>query len=270
MIKILVVIVCYNVNIQKLEYLEHLKDVDIFIYDNSKTAQKVNSKYYYIHDPSNPGVSRAYNEGYKKAKEIDADFMLILDHDTKFNNEILDQYKEAAEKYGEEYIYAPIIYGNDKIYSPFKEKGIRNLPMNIDDFEYKEIYTLKNQSLINSGLMIPLKVYDIIGGFSEKIKLDFSDIYFLSRYKEYREEIVLVDQKLKHSLSGDEGHHKERELSRYRYYCNGAKAYAHEIPSIKFKAHRFVFFRMLRLVVKYRSLKPVKIACDYYLGDKLV
>lgn len=268
--KILIVVVCFKVNIDDIQYLKHLKNVDILIYDNSPSPQKVNSNYRYIHDSSNPGVSRAYNVGHQIAQQIGSEFLLLLDHDTVFSNEILDEYRLLASKYKEKYVYAPIVVGSDKIYSPYLEKGIRNIPNAIDSFRYKELYSLNNQSLINSGLMIPVKIFSDIGGFNEKIKLDFSDIYFMDKYRERHNDIVLVNKKLEHSLSGDEGHFKERELNRFKYYCNGARHYKEAIISKRSKANRFILFRMLRLIVKYRSIRPLNIVYEYYLGDKSV
>lgn len=89
-------------------------------------------------------------------------------------------------------------------------------------FNYSEIYDLKNKTIINSGLLIPLSIIDIIGEYNDKIPLDFSDFYFIEKYKTYKSKIILLDSKIKHSLSGDESKDFYREFNRYRYYCLGA------------------------------------------------
>lgn len=266
--RIMVVVVCYNVEINKIEYLKKLNDVDVYLYDNSPEPQKLSNEHWmYTHNPLNPGVSKAYNDAYEKALDMGVTHLLLLDHDTAFSEEILDKYREAARKYGDQYLVAPIIHGNDKVYSPFIEKFIRNRPMPLNEFNYMEQYSLKGKSLINSGLLVPMKVFEETGGFCEDIPLDFSDIYFMDQYKKRKDEIVLLKVKLEHKLSGDEGYDEERELKRFRYYCRGAKVYGRKIPEKKSKAFRFVVFRTIRLSMKYRTLKPLRTFMMYYAGE---
>jgi len=266
---ILIILVCYNVELKNLDLIKNLQGQDILVYDNSINKQVVNKKIYYYHNPNNPGVSKAYNYGIRLARKLKKKYVLLLDHDTKFSTDNLSEYLKMSEKYGEDYIYAPIISGNGKIYSPFLETGIRNLTQNPDTFQYEEEYKLDNKSLINSGLMIPLKIIEMIGGFNEKIKLDFSDIYFISKYKEFRNEIILVNVEMNHGLSGDEGLDKNKELNRFKYYCNGAREYK-ESSGLIFKLNLFVLFRMIRLMMKYRSVTPIGIVTKYYLGEMTI
>lgn len=266
---ILIILVCYNVELKNLDLLKNLQGQDILVYDNSKDKHVNNQKNYYQHDPTNPGVSKAYNYGIKLARKLNKKFVLLLDHDTQFNLDNLKEYQRMTEKYGEDYIYAPIISGNGKIYSPFIETSIRNLTQDPDTFSYEEEYKLDNRSLINSGLMIPLKIIEMIGGFNEKIKLDFSDIYFISKYKEFRNEVILVNLVMNHGLSGDEGLDKTKELNRFRYYCNGAREFK-KSSGLKFKLNLFVLFRMIRLMLKYRSFTPIGIVTEYYLGETTI
>lgn len=267
--EVLIVLVCYNVDLNNLTLLKNLKGQDILVYDNSKQKQEIKEKIYYYHNPSNPGVSKAYNYGIRLAKKLNKKYVLLLDHDTKFTLDSLNEYMKMASKYGEDYIYAPIIGGNGKIYSPFVETKIRNLTQAPDTFKYEEEYKLDNKSLINSGLMIPLKIIEMIGGFNEKIKLDFSDIYFISKYKEFRNEVILIDIKMEHGLSGDEGLNKSKELNRFRYYCNGAREFK-KTSEITLKLNLFVLFRMLRLMMKYKSITPIGIVTRYYLGEATI
>ncbi|MGB4588351.1 MAG: glycosyltransferase [Clostridiaceae bacterium] len=266
---ILIILVCYNVDLKNLDLIKNLQGQDILIYDNSKNKQEVKKKVYYYHNPNNPGVSKAYNYGIRLARKLKKKYVLLLDHDTKFNMENMSEYLKMSEKYGEDYIYAPIIGGNGKIYSPFVETKIRNLAQDPATFKYEEEYKLDNKSLINSGLMIPLKIIEMIGGFNEKIKLDFSDIYFISKYKEFRNEVILVNLKMNHGLSGDEGLDKHKELNRFRYYCNGAREFK-KSSELTLKLNLFVLFRMIRLMLKYRSITPIGIVTQYYLGETTI
>ena len=270
---LLISIVIYDKKIEELPIFLSFKRegaFDIFIYDNSKTPQEVPTfesiNIYYEHDEKNSGVSRAYNRAYKKAKELQKELLLVLDQDTLFKLENVEKYTNSYLAYGKNYIYAPLIIGQNETIaiSPFflkynVGKGIPKKLLNTGNF------LLNDKSLINSGLMIPLNIFEKIKGFNEKIKLDFSDIYFIEKYKKIKQEIVLVDVVLDHSLSGAEEKNYLKELNRYKYYCNGARELTLSIKSSTFLA---VLRRMLRLLIKYKKIKFIVIFVLYYLGRK--
>lgn len=267
---ILLIIVVYKKSINELVYLNSIKeDVDILVYDNSPESQEAPSDIYYYHNAFNGGVSVAYNYGIELAEKIAGKYIILFDQDTVFDSKTLSYYKNAVLKHGENYIYAPICKNGDKIYSPFIEAGVRNCCQSKSNFEYRSVYDLQGKSLINSGLMIPLKIIKEVGRFNENIKLDFSDIYFIELYKKKYQFIILLDVYLEHHLSGDEGKNKNKELNRFRYYCNGAREYLKSTnkPS---RIRKMVIFRMIRLIVKYKSVTPIKTLIEYYLGDKTI
>ena len=268
----ILIIVLYNKSIKDLPIFQEAleKETDIYIFDNSPDYQTIpdipNANIIYKHDKNNPGVSRAYNEGALKAKELKNEVILVLDQDTSFKFQYLEKYLLLYSQYGYDYIYAPIIsdQSNTKIYSPSYMKNFIGKALPINEFEYIEKYNLTDKSAINSGLMIPLPLFEKIGGFNEKIKLDFSDIYFIEKYKEVNIDIILLDIYIEHSISGDEGKNYEAEMHRFKYYCNGAKELSTSLSkSTLWTATR----RMLRLVQKYYSLKPIGIYMNYYLGN---
>ena len=276
--KILVIIVIYNKSIHDLNLIQNInenndKDLDIFIYDNSPNPQNIPTidgiNIYYEHDKKNSGVSRAYNQGAVKAQELGKDIILLLDQDTNFRFQYLKKYLLLYNQYGNEYIYAPIIsdQSNTKIYSPSYMQNFVGKALPINEFEYMEKYNLTDKSAINSGLMLPLTAFKKIGGFNEKIKLDFSDIYFIEKYKTINIDIILLDIYIEHSISGDEGKNYGTEMHRYKYYCNGAKELS---SSLSTSTVWTVTRRMLRLVQKYSSLKPISIYINYYLGNKKI
>lgn len=269
MSEVLIIVVIYNTNVEKIEYLSTLENIDILIYDNSPEKQVINSDYHYIHDSSNPGVSTAYNKGVELSVKLGKEYLLILDQDTEFSLDTFQKYMKAKEKYGDKYLYASIVTGKGKIYSPCIEKKNKNLCQDMNKFKYEEIYDLKGKSLINSGLMIPTSLAQKVGFYNEKIKLDFSDFYFIEKYKQLKGQVVLINTCLTHSISGDEGKNKSKELARFRYYCNGAREFK---KSFKYysRTNRLVIYRTLRLILKYKSLQPISIAKEYYLGDSTI
>lgn len=265
---ILIIIVIYNTKISELKYLKDLQEVDVLVYDNSFYEQSFNERIYYYHDKSNPGVSKAYNYGIDLAMKLNKKYVLLLDQDTRFDSYMLSKYIEMMGKYKDEYIYSSIITGKDKIYSPCIEKANRNVCQNDKDLSYQEVYNIENKSLINTGIMIPIKIINEIGAFNENIKLDFSDTYFIEKYKRFKKEIILVDVKINHSISGDEGKNKEKEINRFKYYCNGGKEFKRNYSYNR--TDRLIIFRMIRLTLKYKTFIPIKIFKEYYLGDLTV
>lgn len=272
---LLISIVIYNKKISDLTILTKIPNIntDIFIYDNSKLPQEVpifeNVNIYYEHDENNSGVSRAYNKAYKKAKELNKELLLILDQDSNFEISYIEQYMKKYEKYGNAYIYAPIVCNEKKtkIYSPAFMSNFVGKVQSFENFFYEETYSLVGKSVINSGLLIPLEIFEKIGGYNEKLKLDFSDIYFIEKYKEFNPKIVLVDVYLKHSISGDEGKDFAREYNRFRYYCSACKEIERALNTSAFwSATR----RLIRLVLKYKRLSFIKIYFEYYLKGKAI
>lgn len=266
MLDFLIVIVLYNKKIFELDLIKNKKFL-FLIYDNSPTSQNYPNNIIYIHDPKNSGVSKAYNEGIKLAKELGKKYVLFLDQDTKFTLDMIEKYEKLTEIYGEDYIYTSVIGKENKIYSPFLEKNFRGRPQNKSEFKHLEVYNLDEKSIINSGMLVPLKIIDKIGTFNEKIKLDFSDMFFIDKYKKYKNEVILIDNFIEHSISGDEGKDKKRELNRFKFYCNGAKElYKSNSKRIKYT----VFLRMGKLCLKYKSLYPLYVYMYYFWGEKKI
>lgn len=263
---ILIIVVIYNKLINDIKYIEKIKSADILIYDNSKKSQNKPNGAYYYHNENNGGVSVAYNYGIELAIKLQKDFIILLDQDTSFDEGILGKYYSYIKEFGTSYVYAPIVKNGVRIYSPYIEGKFKNFPQNTNDFNYDKIYNIEGKSLINSGMMIPLDIISDIGPFKEDIKLDFSDTYFVEKYKKKFNEVILMDILLEHELSGDEGKNKEKELFRFKYYCNGAKVFKKTTSNMK-RVNRLAFFRMLRLITKYKTLVPISIYRDYFLGD---
>lgn len=266
--KLLIILVIYNKDINSIDLLKN-QDYDFFVYDNSRESQVNNFKVKYVHNSSNIGVSAAYNAGIKYARELGKRYILLLDQDTNFKLTILYEYQKMIEKYGDGYIYSPILYGDKRIYSPYNIEKYRGTSIKDSDFEYSEIYSLKKQSIINSGMLIPLKVIDAVGFFNPDIKLDFSDTYYMTRYKEVNRNIILINTRVKHELSADEEKDCSRELNRFKFYCNGAKALKESLKlgnEIILQA----FYRAIKLVVRHRKLSPFIIFKDFCIGDEKI
>ncbi|MCM4150238.1 hypothetical protein DHD05_01430 [Arenibacter sp. N53] len=107
---LLAVLVLYNEKLENSNTFKSLSKaipkgayVDLVVYDNSpethnlENVESISFKIHYIHDEMNSGVSAAYNYGAKFAETENKTWMLILDQDTTFRNNIFNSYHEAIE-----------------------------------------------------------------------------------------------------------------------------------------------------------------------------
>lgn len=273
--ELLVIFVLYKKKISDLLLIKEFNGdgphIDVFIYDNSPDKQEIpnleNINFYYTHDQHNSGVSKGYNAGIKKAQELNKKCVVLLDHDSNILLTHLSEYISFYHRYHDDYLYAPVMFKGNKVYSPAHVNNFVGKVICLDEFNYDEVYDIGNKSLINNGLMIPLKLIEKVGFFNENIKLDFSDFYFIEKYKHLSTKVILIDLYIQHDLSGDEGKSYLRELERYKYYCNGSKELNRSlnkmnlIPALR---------RLLRLMIKYKTLKPIPIYLNYFIRNKKV
>lgn len=238
--------------------------LDLYIYDNSPADffQVNNSdiispfNIIYIRDVTNPGVSKAYNQGALYAKQSNKKYILLLDQDTKFPIHTINAYFEALNKYPNHKIFAPTLISKFGIISPGKSLLCRS------SVETKILNSgingLKNKSLLNSGLVIDLALFQSVNGFNEKIPLDFSDTYFIKIIQNKIKEFVLIDLKCQHSLSTENVKY-ENVLHRFKYYCLGVIEYSK--ISNSFWVYTWAFFRTFKLAIKFRKLDFI---CIYF------
>lgn len=189
---------------------------------------------------------------------------MLLDQDSDFSEEYLTEYENKYQEYGDSHIYAPLVVDRNKtkVYSPARLEYFVGHALPYSQMPRATLFSLERMSVINSGLLIPLAVFEKVGGFNEKIKLDFSDIYFIESYKKYNSTVILLDIDMVHSLSGDEGNNFDSEISRFGFYCTGAKELAKALHA---STNWSAFRRMVRLILKYKSLAPVLVFYKFFL-----
>jgi len=242
--------------------------IDLFIYDNSpKTMVDINHQDYTniniicFHDKSNPGISTAYNEGHKIAKNLNKKWIVLFDQDTKFTEELFVNYFDAVNNNDKIFLFAPILMDQDKIFSPCRyllKRGFRlkNIKQGIQP--------IKHIGLLNSGMFISIIAFEQTGGYNEEIKLDFADFEFLERFKKYYKYFYLINVRCKHQFASDSDQNKEIIISRYKIYCNSAIHF-----STNFNQYIILMFwafaRGIKLFFKHHDLAFFLIFIKYYL-----
>lgn len=195
----------------------------IFIYDNSPHdhSYKLNEFWAttYKHDSSNPGVSKAYNEGFKCAKAQNKTWMLLVDQDTEFEKDFFFKIKHAIENNPDQKLIVPIMMDEKGMLSPFLfhfGRGIRLKKIKAGQ------YQLEEKKFINSGLLISRDLFELAGGFDDRYKLDFSDLAFIERLKSITNGFSVIDSKCRHSLFVTKRSSVEETLVRFKIYCQSA------------------------------------------------
>ncbi|WP_419870116.1 glycosyltransferase family protein [Chryseobacterium sp. CT-SW4] len=234
--------------------------LNVFIFDNTDFADwkvnvsnnnEENVNVSYFHDPSNPGISFAYNKIAQFAKENTFDNVVFLDQDTKLPLDFFYQYKRFEKKNKD--IGVPKIYEKDKLISPSKYKAYRS------SF-YNEILEsqlpIEGNSCINSGILIRTDFFYEVGGYNERLRLDFCDHEFIGRIKNYVRYLNIIPVKLKQNFSTNTNS-KEKALFRYKLFITDMKVFKN--IHNKFLVTLFVDLpHLIRLSLQYKSFLFVR------------
>lgn len=270
-VKILLVIVLYNQKLQETVTYSSLlvnTDEDVFIYDNSPFPQHVAtdgliSRWKYLSDTANGGISKAYNLAGEYALENGYDWMLFLDQDTFFPKNILNEYKEVISRYKEiKLIAAPMKMGEKMYMSPVKVRFHMAKPAcSVPEGKV----SLYKYSPINSGLAVNVIAFHEVGGYNEGVKLDFSDYEFIQRFKLRYSNFYVLKNVCFQSFS-NLVESKEQKLRRFDLFCNSLKNCRRSSWLDDMGYFLVVMKRMLALIWETRSLKPVISVILNYFG----
>jgi GT2 family glycosyltransferase len=230
---------------------------DLFIYDNSPEQQACISNVFkitYVHDSTNPGVSKAYNQGFNKAKELKKKWMLLVDQDTDFSTGLFEQFEKSILGFPEIQIFAPImIDGAATIVSPFRFIHGRGFTLPVIN---PGVFSIDKWKFINSGTLVSTKVFELANGYDERFPLDFSDLVFIERLKQVTKNFYLIDVKCVHELSAFDNNFI-RSLARFKCFVEGSKRYGEKYGSAFFlRVTRTL--RAVRLNFRFKTFQFVK------------
>ncbi len=240
--------------------------LDLFVYDNSAVASHpapaAGWEIEYRHDPTNPGVSRAYLEGARFAAERGKRWLLLLDQDTRFPLEAITVYADALRRYPTEVLFAPVLRAGVRIVSPCAYRFPRGTPLRtiatgLQDFSGK--------SVLNSGMCISVAAYLDVGGHDPRIGLDFSDHEFIDRFKRRHERVRVLPLECQHGFSGELRSGVDAGLQRFRFFCLGVR-YASRGGLQSALGAAMVFGRACRLAFRHRHPGFLRIAASTLIG----
>lgn len=256
--ELLVVIVLYKMKPAESAAYTSVKTVlndspafaEIFIYDNSPTSAPINSdSVTYCHDPSNNGVSKAYNCASVHAQVRGKTWLLFLDQDTSVTRDFFISLPKAIAAHPESVAFVPRMMDGKGMVSPFRFSRGRGKRIS----SIGETLSLNRYRFINSGLFIRFSAYVAAGGYHPDIPLDFSDIEFGCRLKKVTDHFRIIDVPLRHGFS-DNDDDANASLTRFRFFCRGALVMGKESNHLfLYRMHTFV--RACHLSFRHKDVR---------------
>lgn len=257
--KITLVLVIYNEAISDLPAIALLNELvakenfQIILYDNSPLPQEnpiTGAHIIYFHDATNPGLAKAYNFAWKKAKEFCSTGLLLLDDDTTVTMDYL-QILENLELDASIGAYLPQIFSGEKLISPVYADHY----INRDSQFPQPGVTQRHVMAINSGSFIPLNVLNEFSGFNEEFSLDFLDHWLFWRLHQSQYKIKIIPMKLQHQLSVLD--YSNVSLQRYTNILLAEKKYYTTYQTEFAAAHKKQLYK--RLFKQFLTVKNRKI-----------
>lgn len=260
---LLVIIVIYKNALEDCESFQSLlamreefSNLNIFIYDNSPDPQQIKNyeglTITYFHDEKNSGVSKAYNVGVEHANKGQKEWVLLLDQDTRLPKSILEKYYTAINDNSNINLFVPVLkLKNGSIFSPSRYRFKRGFYL---DSIKPGIHSLFNLAPVNSGMMVGTEAFFKVGGYNEKVRLDFADFQFVERLRKSYAEFFVIDAACEQDFSDDETS-VSSQLVRFRYFCEGARNMEGKNIWAWSRYNTIVFVRTMKLTLRYGNLK---------------
>lgn len=212
------IIVTYNIGENYLDNFNSLKNqVDkIVIIDNNSCKKTLNiilkiknnnpNKVILIKNNKNFGLAKAQNQGIEYAIKNNYDWVLLLDHDSLLDHDMIKKMSKKYNPLSENRkkrigLVSPVIF--DKNTNEYSKIIIKDnyLIKRINPLKVENKYVVSALTVIASGSLIKTKVLKEIGVMREDFFIDYIDIEFCLRLKENNYNImVVINSILRHEL----------------------------------------------------------------------
>lgn len=256
------------VSLSKLS-LDHIK---VYLYDNSSTNDNEkllvdfkNLNIIYQSNPRNPGICPAYNSGVKLAKELNKDWIMLLDDDTELTIDFLEKVikidlKEISKKVVG-FVPTIISHKTNRVISP-KKYHLGGFLTNINE---KSGELLNHISAINSASLINVNFVEEIGGFNPFYRLDMLDYWFYREVYKKGKRIYLLDTKISHSLSVED---KKNYISinRYKALLIAEKKFFRDEGTKSFLLYKFRLAVRCLKQLAYRNPSHFSVSMRSFIG----
>ncbi len=260
--QVLTVLVLYKMKLEESPAFQSLgralerKDESgqLFVYDNSPMTQSFSSngpwQVHYHHDPTNPGVSRGYNQACIFANKCGKKWLLFADQDTDFPERIFEMYSQAKDRFVDCQVFVPLLIDREGLLSPFKRSTTSGKRMHSI---LPGLHSLNDIQAVNSGLMVSTVLFETAGGYDERLKLDFSDFNFFKKLRSQTSKMVVIDAECRHDFSSSTEGNVNSAMTRFKFYLEGSRVMAERDGGFVFTFRAFL--RAVKLSFRYRSVR---------------
>lgn len=203
-----------------------------------------------VDDGRNPGVGPRYLQAARLADERGDSFLLLLDHDFHAPDGWWAAYEQAVAGHPTSTCWAPRLWNDKKRLSPFvvgRGTPRRNAPLGPGPWDASRHVAL------NSGLLIRTESVLMASRELTRAPLDFSDYALFHRLGRSGGTLAPVDLDLDHDSSTHSRASVEGRLSRFAWFCTGARAYAGLEPAHLWPLRLWSLGRALKLAVLHRD-----------------
>jgi GT2 family glycosyltransferase len=187
-----------------VKYPELTESVGIITYENCSSPNSIHSNEINIISSystnENHGVAKAYNYALKIASSNNVDWLLLLDQDTRLNDDFLNNAVLSIKRLKDNTIAAivPKIFDGNKLISPSNVKwgGVhRPIDLNFLGVPKNEVHCIGSGTMIQSSFMRKM------GGFDEKYWLDGLDRWLFRKIFLQNRQVYVSNILINHSLS---------------------------------------------------------------------
>jgi hypothetical protein len=270
---ILAVVVLYERNLENAETLVTLDEscrsaqtrLLVFVYDNSPHAiikpDATASKYRgldleYVHDESNPGLSRAYNASLRRSIELNRKWLLILDQDSCVEIDFLTKTMRSASRYPCIDLHLPVAMAGNRIVSPVKLRLGRDA--GFDGLE-EGLNAPSSFFAINSGMLVRADYLRSVGGYDERFSLYNTDNWFCHTYSLKRKTFAITGARIEHDLARDTCKDRDRCLWIYEQSAIGNRLLYSDSPLTLLTLSLFGFAGAVKRMFLYRDIRYLAI-----------
>lgn len=215
-----------------------------------------------IDDGSNPGVGPRYLHAARVAHERGDSFLLLLDHDFCAPPGWWASYESAVASHPQSSCWAPRLWKGPVRLSPFALRNGRPrqkapLPEGLLD--------ARTHVALNCGLLIRVEAVLMAGDELVRAPLDFSDFALFHRLGRSGGTIAPVDLDIQHDSSTHDRADISVRLSRFAWFCQGARAYAELDPAHRRPSRTWSLGRAIKLSALYLDLRFLRVWKKHFL-----
>lgn len=268
--EIFLVVVLYKTSLENSKTINSLENVigekvNLFVFDNSPIRQYESDdfdfksfKVRYHHDSTNPGLSVAYNYALDLASNINYSWLLLLDQDTTFTKQYIQEIKRLDINNISNAVVAII----PRVISVVGERIIAPTKMLLGGI-CRPIKLLGGVittpiSGINSGTFLRISYINSINGFSEKYTLDMLDHWYFRKLFRDGKSVYLMESEIYQDLSVFGNFEENVSFNRYRQMLNAEAFFIKEEGLLSLLIYKLRLFLRVLKQLRYKNCKYYK------------